>query len=76
MDSLQLHLNFSRNVLIRMLVLALLAFGLVLWKIDFINDVYLRNQMTPTGLVINSAIILLFLFGLFRLIAILVRCVR
>lgn len=59
-----------------MLILALLAAGLVLWKIDFINSVYLRNQLTPTGLVINSAIIGLFLLGLLRMIAILVRCVR
>jgi hypothetical protein len=59
-----------------MLLLALLAIGLVLWKMDFINSVYLRDQLTPTGLVINSAIIGLFLLGLLRMIAILIRYAR
>ncbi len=71
MESLHLRRNFSRNVLLRMLVLAGLGAGLLYWKLDLINDVYFRNQLTYTGLAINGAILALFALGLLRMIGIL-----
>ncbi len=73
MESIQLSHNFSRNILLRMTVIGLVVVGLLYWKFDLINNIYFRNQLTPTGMVINGAILLLFLTGLARLIQILVR---
>ena len=68
--------HFSRNVLIRMIVIAAVIGGLLSWKFDYINQVYFRDQLTATGIVINGAIITLFLLGLVRVIAILLRYSR
>jgi hypothetical protein len=54
-----------------MLVLGAIVAGLIYWKLDFINDIYFRDQLTPTGLIVNGAIIGLFLLGLLRIIGIL-----
>ena len=40
------------------------------WKYDFINQVYFRDQLTSTGLIINGAIVGLFAIGILRMIAI------
>jgi hypothetical protein len=54
-----------------MLVLGAIVAGLLYWKLDFINDIYFRDQLTPTGLIINGAIVGLFVLGLLRIIGIL-----
>lgn len=56
------------QVLLRMVILATAALGLLVWKWDFINQVYFRNQLTSTGLIINGTIIGLFLLGLLRMV--------
>jgi hypothetical protein len=71
LESIQLRRNFSLNVLFRMVVIALLGAGLLYWKLDFINAVYFRDQLTPTGLIINGSILALFVLGLGRVIGIL-----
>jgi hypothetical protein len=76
LESIQLRRNFSRNTLIRMFILAALGVALLVWKFDFINNVYFRDQLTPTGLAINGAILGLFLLGLARIIGILLRYSR
>lgn len=68
-----LKTGFSHWILLRMLVLGVLAAGVIAWNYDFIRDLYLRNQATPTGLIINSAIFVLFLLGLAKIIATLLR---
>jgi len=68
-----LKTGFSQWILLRMLVLGLLAMGAIVWNFDFVRDLYLRNQPTPTGLVINAAIFVLFLLGLAKIIATLLR---
>lgn len=73
LESIQLSHNFSRNILLRMAVIGMVVGGLLYWKFDLINNIYFRNQLTPTGMVINGFILLLFLTGLARLIQILVR---
>jgi len=76
LESIQLRHNFSRNTLIRMFILAALGLALLVWKFDFINNVYFRDQLTSTGLVINGTILGLFLLGLLRIVGILLRYSR
>ncbi len=68
MESLQLRHNFSRNIIIRMLLAAVVVAALLIWKIDFIIEVYFHNQLTSTGLIINGAIIGLFTVGLLHIV--------
>ncbi|MEJ2455921.1 MAG: hypothetical protein P8103_17450 [Candidatus Thiodiazotropha sp.] len=70
MGSIQLRRNFSRNVLIRMIVLSAIIAALMVWRFEFINQVYFRDQLTPTGLIINGAIVGLFAIGILRMITI------
>jgi hypothetical protein len=46
--------NFSRRILIRLLVLGVIVAGILFVNYGYINDLYLKNQLTPVGLVINS----------------------
>jgi hypothetical protein len=68
LDTIFLRRHFSRNILFRMVLLAAVAAGLLVWKLDFINEVYFRDQLTPTGLLINGAIVALFALGLLKII--------
>ncbi len=70
MGSIQLRRNFSRNVLIRMIVLSAIIAALMVWKFEFINQVYFRDQLTSTGLIINGTIVGLFTIGILRMITI------
>ncbi len=70
MESINLRRNFSLNILLRMVILASVAAGILVWKWDFINQVYFRDQLTPTGLIINGAILVLFSLGIIRMIGI------
>jgi len=65
--------NFSRRILLRLLVLALVLGAVIATNLDFVANVYFRNQLTQTGLLINGGIALLFLVGLARLGRILFR---
>jgi hypothetical protein len=68
LETIQFRRNFSLNILIRMVALALVGLALLVWKLDFINDVYFRNQLTATGMIINGAIVALFGVGLIKMI--------
>ncbi|WP_428623182.1 hypothetical protein [Sedimenticola sp.] len=72
MESIQIRRHFSRNILFRMIVLGAISAGVLFWKLDFINDIYFRDQLTPTGLIINGTILALFTLGLLKIIGILV----
>jgi hypothetical protein len=76
LESINLRRHYSRNTLFRMIVLAVLATGIGLWKYDLINAVYFKDQLTPTGLVINGAILVLFIMGLLRTVGILLSYMR
>lgn len=71
MDSLLLHRNKSRNTLVRLVIFSLLVAGLVFYNLDFIRDVYFHNQLTNTGYIINGVILLLFFFGILRIMIVL-----
>ncbi|MFC1589560.1 hypothetical protein ACFL3P_04735 [Pseudomonadota bacterium] len=59
--------NNSLSVLIRMTMLGGGAILLAFWKSDFIAQVYFSDQITNTGLVFNTVILLLFFLGLGKL---------
>ncbi len=65
--------NFSRSVIFRMIVASIALVILLLLSRNFIYDFYLRDQLTPTGIVINGGIILLFLTSMVVLIFNLLR---
>ena len=68
MESIKLRRNYSRNVLLRMVVLGAIAGSLILYNWSFLSELYLKRQETPVGLIINGFIIALFGLGLSRLI--------
>ena len=68
--------NFSRRMLFRLLILAVVVLALLLVNVEFINNVYLERQQTPFGLMINSAILMLFLLGLSKLVMSMLKCMR
>jgi hypothetical protein len=76
LDSINLRRHYSRNTLFRMLLLALAAAALAVWKFDLINEVYFRNQLTQLGLVINGSILVLFGVGLLRMVIIFLSYMR
>ncbi len=76
MESISLRRHYSRNTLLRMILLAAAAAGIGLWKFDLINAVYFKDQLTPIGLVINGSILVLFLVGLIRTVGILFSYMR
>jgi hypothetical protein len=76
LGSIQLRRNFSRNILIRMVLLSLIIAALMVWRFEFINQVYFRDQLTSTGLIINGGIVSLFAIGILRMIAIFLHYMR
>ncbi|MCB1723057.1 MAG: hypothetical protein H6959_00880 [Chromatiaceae bacterium] len=72
METINLRRHYSRNTLLRMILLAVAAAALAVWKYDLINAVYFKDQLTATGWVINGAILALFLLGMLRTVGILI----
>jgi hypothetical protein len=60
--------NFSRRMLIRLIVLGAIVVMVLLANYQFINDLYLKNQQTPVGLFVNGGILLVFLLGLVKMV--------
>lgn len=59
-----------------MILLIVLGAGVLLWKFELINVFYFKNQLTLTGLIINGAIIVLFVFGLLKVISLYLSYMR
>lgn len=60
--------NFSRRILIRLIVLGAVVAVALLANYQFINDLYLKDQQTPVGLFVNGAILVVFLLGLVKIV--------
>ena len=60
--------NFSRRMLIRLIVLGTIVGIILLANYQFIYELYLKNQQTPVGLIVNGGILLVFLLGLVKII--------
>ena len=56
--------SYSFNILLRLIILSLLLVVLIYFQFDYIQNVYLKNQLTNTGYFINGSILGLFLLGM------------
>lgn len=65
--------NFSSRMLFRLVLLGLVVLAIVLANLKFVNELYLDRQLTSAGLIINGSIIAIFLLGLVKIIATLLR---
>ncbi len=68
--------NYSRSVLFQLLLLSVFSAFILVLNHSFLHKVYLNNQVTNTGYIINSTIVGLFSFGLFNIISLLLRYMR
>ena len=72
----QYKTNYSRRVLFQFLVLSAMLGFLALLNLDFLHNLYFKNQVTHTGYIVNGSILGLFLVGIFRIISLLLRYSR
>jgi hypothetical protein len=68
-----LSVNYSRRVLLRLVILLLLAVSLVVGGLTMLDEVYFSNQLTGTGLIINGVIVALFVLGTVKIMLVLLR---
>jgi len=61
--------NFSRRILFRLIVLGVVVAGILVVNYGYLNELYISNQMTPLGLIINGGILLAFTLGLIKVIS-------
>lgn len=73
---IQYKANYSRSVLFQFLLLSVLVGFLLLINHEFLVNFYFKNQVTNTGYIVNGSILALFLLGIFRIIALLLRYSR
>jgi len=58
---------YSRKILIRMLIAVVLTAIVLLLNIDLLSTIYLSNQLTGIGMIINGGIFALFLAGMIKM---------
>jgi hypothetical protein len=66
---IQFKSNYSFNILLRLIAVSVLLVVLIYFNFDYIENVYLKNQSTNTGYIINACIIVLFFLGMLKLVA-------
>ncbi len=64
MDMQRLLTSLSSRIIIQFGVVVVVAIVLIGWNYDLIHPFYFENQLTDTGIVINSAILALLVIGL------------
>jgi hypothetical protein len=70
---IQFKANYSRRVLLQLVILSTLIGFFMLANLEFISNVYFKIQITNTGFVVNGSILILFALGLFRVVSLLLR---
>jgi len=65
---IQFKSSYSFNILVRLIIVTALLVVIIFFNSDYIQDVYLKNQLTYTGYVINGSIIGIFLLGMTKLV--------
>jgi len=73
MDLKRLLTSLSSQILVQLaIVVGLIIIGIG-WNFQFIYSFYFENQQTQTGIIINSAIVALFFFGMINVVYHLLR---
>ena len=72
----QYKANYSRSILLQILLLAVITAFLLVLNHDFLKKVYIDNQATHTGYIINGVILGLFAIGMIKIISLLLRYMR
>jgi len=76
MDIQRLLTSLSLKVMIQFAIAIIAIAALIVWNLDFIFQFYFQNQQTQTGIIINSAIAGLLVFGLLNILIHLLRYKR
>jgi uncharacterized integral membrane protein len=70
---IQFRASYSRSVLLQLILLSIVLLLIIVINLDFVDDIYFKNQATRVGYIVNGSILVLFAFGLFRIISLLMR---
>ncbi len=70
---IQFRAGYSRSILLQLVLLSVLLIAIILLNLNFIADIYFKNQATRVGYIVNGSILVLFTVGLFRIISLLMR---
>jgi hypothetical protein len=68
--------GYSRNVLFQFMVLSVLTGFVLLINYEFLLNLYIENQATNVGYIVNGSILGIFVLGVSRLIVLLLRYSR
>jgi hypothetical protein len=70
---IQFRASYSRSIILQLILLSILLLLIILINMDFVAEIYFKNQQTRVGYVVNGSILVLFAVGLFRIITLLMR---
>ena len=73
MDIQRLLTRLSLNIMIQFGIVVVIGGLGIIWKFDFIYRFYFENQQTPIGIIINSSIAALMMFGMLNILYHLIR---
>lgn len=73
MDTHRLLTKLSNRILLQFIVALILLGAAIYLNIEFLQQFYLQNQQTNTGIILNSVIAGILVFGLFNLFILLLR---
>lgn len=73
MDTHRLLTRLSLRILLQFVVAIILAGVAIGMNIDFLKQFYLENQQTNTGIILNSIIVGILVFGMLNLLWLLIR---
>jgi len=70
---IQFRASYSRSILLQLILLSIVLLLIIVINLDFVDEIYFKNQATRLGYIVNGSILILFSVGLFRIIGLLLR---
>ena len=70
---IQFRASYSRSILLQLILLSIVLLLIIVINLDFVDEIYFKNQATRLGYIVNGSILILFSVGLFRIIGLLMR---